>query len=273
MAARPRCASPWGDVPFCPPWEVAASLRRLAGAIGMVFVGGSVAVSGAPDGRAAVHGAGGAVRPGLRAARRARGRRAPPGAAAARHRVALAAGRPGSGLLLFNVALVRGAEHAEPAVLGVAVACVPLVLAALGPAAGGQAAERAGAGCRAGRDLRCRAGAGRRPQRPVGLLWASWCSAARRGSPCWRCRCCGGTARGACPCTPRGSPRCSSPSPAWLPRDRPRSPRCRRELVGDRLSRRLRDGGGVRALVRVRGSARRRPRRPAHRCRPESPRR
>ena len=38
-----------------------------------------------------------------------------------------------SGLLLFNIALVRGAEHAEPAVFGVAVASVPLVLALSGP--------------------------------------------------------------------------------------------------------------------------------------------
>lgn len=38
-----------------------------------------------------------------------------------------------TGLVVFNVALVRGAEHAEPAVLGVAVACVPLLLAAVGP--------------------------------------------------------------------------------------------------------------------------------------------
>lgn len=34
-----------------------------------------------------------------------------------------------TGLVLFNVALVRGAQNAEPAVLGVAVACVPIVLA------------------------------------------------------------------------------------------------------------------------------------------------
>jgi drug/metabolite transporter (DMT)-like permease len=39
----------------------------------------------------------------------------------------------GTGLVVFNVALVRGSEHAEPAVLGVAVACVPLVLAVVGP--------------------------------------------------------------------------------------------------------------------------------------------
>ena len=38
-----------------------------------------------------------------------------------------------TGLLVFNVALVNGSEHAEPAVLGVAVACVPLVLAIIGP--------------------------------------------------------------------------------------------------------------------------------------------
>ena len=37
------------------------------------------------------------------------------------------------GLVLFNVALVRGSEHTEPAVLGVAVACVPVVLAFVGP--------------------------------------------------------------------------------------------------------------------------------------------
>ncbi|WP_432524132.1 EamA family transporter [Kineococcus sp. SYSU DK006] len=42
------------------------------------------------------------------------------------------AGVAGSGLLLFNVALVRGAEHAEPAVFGVAVASVPLVLVLAG---------------------------------------------------------------------------------------------------------------------------------------------
>jgi drug/metabolite transporter (DMT)-like permease len=37
-----------------------------------------------------------------------------------------------AGLVLFNVALVRGAEHAEPAVFGVAIAGVPLVLALAG---------------------------------------------------------------------------------------------------------------------------------------------
>jgi drug/metabolite transporter (DMT)-like permease len=38
-----------------------------------------------------------------------------------------------TGLVLFNLALVAGSRHAEPAVLGVAVACVPAVLAVIGP--------------------------------------------------------------------------------------------------------------------------------------------
>jgi drug/metabolite transporter (DMT)-like permease len=42
-------------------------------------------------------------------------------------------GVAGSGLVLFNVALIRGGQHAEPAVIAVAVACVPVLLALLGP--------------------------------------------------------------------------------------------------------------------------------------------
>ena len=38
-----------------------------------------------------------------------------------------------TGLVLFNVGLVQGSHHAEPAVLGVAVACVPPLLAVGGP--------------------------------------------------------------------------------------------------------------------------------------------
>ena len=38
-----------------------------------------------------------------------------------------------TGLVMFNLALVEGSGHAEPAVLGVAVACVPAVLAMVGP--------------------------------------------------------------------------------------------------------------------------------------------
>jgi drug/metabolite transporter (DMT)-like permease len=38
-----------------------------------------------------------------------------------------------TGLVIFNVALVQGSRHAEPAVFGVAVACVPSLLAVAGP--------------------------------------------------------------------------------------------------------------------------------------------
>jgi drug/metabolite transporter (DMT)-like permease len=42
-------------------------------------------------------------------------------------------------MFVFNLALVRGARHAEPAVLGVAVACVPVLLAVVGPLLEGHA--------------------------------------------------------------------------------------------------------------------------------------
>lgn len=42
------------------------------------------------------------------------------------------------GLVVFNLALVYGARHAEPAVYGVAVASVPILLALLGPLLGGE---------------------------------------------------------------------------------------------------------------------------------------
>jgi drug/metabolite transporter (DMT)-like permease len=38
-----------------------------------------------------------------------------------------------TGLVLFNVALVDGSRYAEPAALGVAIACVPALLAVIGP--------------------------------------------------------------------------------------------------------------------------------------------
>jgi len=40
-----------------------------------------------------------------------------------------------SGLVLFNIAVVRGVAHAEPAVIAVAVACAPVVLGIVGPLA------------------------------------------------------------------------------------------------------------------------------------------
>ncbi|MGE3284639.1 MAG: DMT family transporter [Pseudonocardia sp.] len=45
------------------------------------------------------------------------------------------AGIAATGLVLFNVGVVRGVAHAEPAVIGVAIAAVPLVLAVAGPLA------------------------------------------------------------------------------------------------------------------------------------------
>ncbi|MFD5414723.1 EamA family transporter [Streptomyces nojiriensis] len=43
------------------------------------------------------------------------------------------AGIAATGLVLFNVAVVRGVAHAEPAVIAVAVASVPVLLGVLGP--------------------------------------------------------------------------------------------------------------------------------------------
>ncbi len=47
-----------------------------------------------------------------------------------------------TGLVLFNVALVAGSRHAEPAVLGVGVACVPSLLAVIGPVLEGSRPRR-----------------------------------------------------------------------------------------------------------------------------------
>lgn len=47
-----------------------------------------------------------------------------------------------TGLVLFNVAIVRGVSHAEPAMIAVAVACVPVLLGVLGPLLQGQPPRR-----------------------------------------------------------------------------------------------------------------------------------
>lgn len=108
-------------------------LGVLAGATAMVCVGGSVAVSGLlADGPVLT---GQAIRYAL--------------ACLLLVLFARVSGRPllrptgsdwlwlfgvaGLGLVVFNFALVYGARHAEPAVLGVAVACVPILLAVVGP--------------------------------------------------------------------------------------------------------------------------------------------
>ncbi|KPI16642.1 protein of unknown function DUF6 transmembrane, partial [Actinobacteria bacterium OV450] len=110
------------------------SLRDLApGALGMVLVGSSVGVS-----RSLVHAplfATQAVRYAaatlllLALARAARVRILRP-----RGREWLwLGGIAATGLVLFNVAVVRGVAHAEPAVIAVAVASVPLLLGVVGP--------------------------------------------------------------------------------------------------------------------------------------------
>lgn len=110
----------------------------LSGALGMTFVGGSVAVSGVLA-DAPLHTAQ-AVRYAIACLLlvgwlRLTGRPL--------HRPAgvewlWLLGVSVSGLVVFNVALVRGSQHAEPAVLAVAMACVPIALATVGPLLEGQ---------------------------------------------------------------------------------------------------------------------------------------
>ncbi|WP_063763760.1 DMT family transporter [Actinoplanes subtropicus] len=111
----------------------------LAGAVGMVFVGGSVAVSGvlADTPMLTVQCLRYTVAALLLALfARATGRRLvrPRGT-----EWLWLGGVVLTGMFLFNVALVLGARHAEPAVLGVAVACVPVLLAVVGPLIEGHA--------------------------------------------------------------------------------------------------------------------------------------
>lgn len=105
----------------------------ISGAAGMAFVGGSIAVSDllttAPflTAQALRYAVACAL---LLALARATGRPIErPRPAEWPWLAAIAA----TGLVLFNFALVRGAAHAEPAVFGVAVASVPVLLAGVGP--------------------------------------------------------------------------------------------------------------------------------------------
>ena len=70
-----------------------------------------------------------------------------------------------TGLVLFNVALVDGSRYAQPAALGVAVACVPAMLAVIGPLAEGSRPRPAGVAAALVVTVRRRLGPGRRPHR------------------------------------------------------------------------------------------------------------
>jgi drug/metabolite transporter (DMT)-like permease len=133
--------------PLAPPTPAAAApTRRVlgagAGALGMVFVGGSVAVSAVLRdgpmlwGQGIRYAAASALLVGV-----ATVLRVPLVRPRGREWLWLL-GVSMLGLVVFNVALVVGSAHAEPAVLGVAVASVPIVMAVLGPLLQGEAPRR-----------------------------------------------------------------------------------------------------------------------------------
>jgi len=108
-------------------------LSALSGMTAAMFVGGSVAVSGRLGSAPLLTAQ--AVRYALAcllllalARRRTQAVLQPRGS-----EWAWLAGITITGMFVFNIALVAGSRHAEPAVLGVAVACVPLILAVIGP--------------------------------------------------------------------------------------------------------------------------------------------
>lgn len=134
-STAPPLPAPASTAPAAPALSAVAGM--LAGALAMVFVGGSVAVSaelvGSPlfTAQAVRYAAAFLL---LLAAVRTTGRRLVwPRGADWLWLVGVAL----TGLVLFNVALVAGSQHAEPAVLAVAVACVPLVMAVVAPVAAG----------------------------------------------------------------------------------------------------------------------------------------
>ncbi len=120
-----------------------AAPRLAAGVVAMTMVGSSVGVS-----RTLIHAplfAAQAVRYAaavLILLALARSARAPVVRPRGREWLWLA-GIAATGLVLFNVAVVRGVAHAEPAVIAVAVACVPVLLGVIGPLLEHQAPRRA----------------------------------------------------------------------------------------------------------------------------------
>lgn len=114
------------------------------------------------------------------------------------------AGIAATGLALFNVAVVRGVAHAEPAVIAVAVASAPVLLGVLGPLLEGRRPSRrilvaavvvvAGAVLVEGRGV----------PTPPGWPGPRWRWPARPRSPCSPYPYCGATVRGASPSTQYG---------------------------------------------------------------------
>jgi len=161
--------------PYCREHGDVSSTARagLSGALGMTFVGGSVAVSGVLA-DAPLHTAQ-ALRYALAcllliAWCRLTGRRV--------HRPRgtqwlWLIGVAVSGLVVFNLALVHGSRHAEPAVLAVAVACVPVALGAIGPVLEGRSPTTRvlAAACVVSAGAVAVEGLGRSDA--VGLLWAT----------------------------------------------------------------------------------------------------
>ncbi len=112
-----------------------------------------------------------------------------------------------TGLVLFNIAIVRGVAHTGPAMIAVAVACVPVLLSVLGPLLQGQVPRRqavlAAVIVTVGAVLVEEQAGPPRPDSP-GPRWR-W--PARRHSRCWPSRCSGGMAHGASRCIRSGSAR------------------------------------------------------------------
>jgi drug/metabolite transporter (DMT)-like permease len=115
------------------PRRTGSLVPGLAGAAGMVCVGASVAVSGVLAGAPVLTVQ--ALRYGLACLLLlgyARWSGARPVRPRGREWLWLS-GVVLTGMFVFNLALVHGSRHAEPAVLGVAVACVPIVFAVAAP--------------------------------------------------------------------------------------------------------------------------------------------
>ncbi|MEV7557560.1 EamA family transporter, partial [Streptomyces sp. NPDC089795] len=134
-APAPACAAPGSPTASAPdsPGGSTAFRDLVPGIVGMALVGSSVTVS-----RALVDAplfATQAVRYAAAALllfALARAVRVPVHRPRGREWLWLA-GIAATGLVLFNVAVVRGVAHAEPAVIAVAVASVPILLGLLGP--------------------------------------------------------------------------------------------------------------------------------------------